>query len=60
MQHLNTSKHLNNNDSLFLFNSTRTVHLVYLYYSVYVYCFTVLLCNLAQEFPSGLIKFYLI
>jgi len=24
------------------------------------YCFIVLLCNLAQEFPSGLIKFYLI
>jgi len=27
--------------------------------SLLLYC-TVLLCNLAQEFPSGLIKFYLI
>jgi len=32
----------------------------YFYYSVYFSCFILLLCNLAQEFPSGLIKFYLI
>jgi len=28
--------------------------------NVYMYVYIVLLCNLAQEFPSGLTKFYLI
>jgi len=43
-----------------LFDCTFVNLLVYLYYSVdFFYC-TVLLCNLAHEFPSGLIKFYFI
>jgi len=31
-----------------------------LFYSLLLYCCILLLCNPAQEFPSGLIKFYLI
>jgi len=41
----------------------KSVNLLYyfvLFYCLSLYCFILLLCNLAQEFPSGSIKFYLI
>jgi len=44
-----------------LFSQTEyLIYSLFLLLCLFLYCFTVLLCNLAQEFPSGLIKFYLI
>jgi len=38
----------------------KSVILFVLFYYLFLYCFILLLWNLAQEFPSGLIKFYLL
>jgi len=38
----------------------KSVILLLFFYCLFLYCFILLLCNLAQEFPSGSIKLYLI
>jgi len=38
----------------------KSVSFLFLLFYLFLYCFIVLLCNLAQEFPSRLIKFYII